>query len=208
MGIAKPSRAKSATANRAASALAAATIAMATALPAKAAPMTVRGLTTQPIGHHTFCQAVPAECQPTGEAAPDRLSRERWKTIQKINNRINSEIQPRTDMEMWGVNELWSYPETVGDCEDYVLLKRHLLIQAGFHPSNLLITVARQPNGDGHAVLTVRTDMGDFILDNMRSDILDWRDTEYRYLKRQSTAHAGRWVTISDTRSSTVVARR
>jgi len=43
-----------------------------------------------------------------------------------------------------------------GDCEDYALLKRKLLLQAARPRPALLITVARDRNGDGHAVLTVK----------------------------------------------------
>ena len=77
-----------------------------------------------------------------------------------------------------------------------MLLKRRALIDKGFAPGNLLITVVRKPDGEGHAVLTVRTDRGDFILDNLNEDVLNWEATEYRYLKRQSSQHSGRWVTI------------
>ena len=77
-------------------------------------------------------------------------------------------------------------------------------MQAGIAPGNLLITVVLQPNGDGHAVLTVRTDRGDFILDNMRSKVLLWSDTEYTYLKRQSVENAGRWVKLQDGRAVAV----
>lgn len=167
---------------------------------ASAAPMKVGRLTTQPIGHYEFCQQVPAECRPTRNAEPDRLTQEKWSAVVTVNARVNARIRPRTDMQMWGLEEIWSYPVEYGDCEDYALLKRHELIQAGFDPSNLLITVVLQPNGEGHAVLTVRTDHGDFILDNLVGDVLDWRDTRYRYLKRQSSANAGRWVDIVDDR--------
>lgn len=168
---------------------------------ALAAPMTTGRITSQPIGHYEFCQQAPAECRATGRnVAPDRMTTKAWATMVEINDRVNTTIIPRTDMEMWGKEEIWSYPVKYGDCEDYVLLKRHELIGAGFKPSNLLITVVLQPNGDGHAVLTVRTDQGDFILDNLVSAVMDWRDTRYRYLKRQSVANAGKWVDIVDER--------
>jgi predicted transglutaminase-like cysteine proteinase len=61
--------------------------------------------------------------------------------------------------------------------------------------------VVRQANGDGHAVLTVRTDRGDFILDNIQRRILLWTKTDYHYLKRQSELNAGRWVSIEDDHS-------
>lgn len=173
----------------------------------QARPMETTGLTTQPIGHHTFCQALPQECQRTGSAQPELLDQKKWRTMVSLNNRINATITPLTDMEIWGINELWSYPETVGDCEDYVLLKRHALMQAGFKASNLLITVVRQANGDGHAVLTVRTTKGDFVLDNLRDEVRAWQDTEYTYLKRQSTNHAGRWENIEDSRAQLTASR-
>ncbi|WP_421851257.1 transglutaminase-like cysteine peptidase [Oricola sp.] len=174
---------------------------------AHAAPMKLGRVTSQPIGHYEFCQQVPEECRRIGNpGGADRLTHRNWRKLVEINSRINRTIAPRTDREMWGVEELWSYPVDFGDCEDYVLLKRHELVQAGFHPANLLITVVMQPNGEGHAVLTVRTDHGDFVLDNLVGEVLDWRDTRYRYLKRQSSAHAGKWVSIIDER--TIVASR
>ena len=81
-----------------------------------------------------------------------------------------------TDLDHWGVVEQWNYPDDgYGDCEDYVLLKRRMLMQAGWPREALLITVVRDKKGDGHAVLTVKTDKGEFILDNQdeRSPALD-----------------------------------
>ena len=167
---------------------------------AQAITMPTTGRTTQPIGHYEFCQRLPGECQRTGQARVHQLTRDEWAHMVKINNHVNTTVTPLTDMEIWGQPEVWSFPTDVGDCEDYVLLKRQLLIEKGFHPSNLLITVVRQPNGEGHAVLTVRTDRGDFILDNLVGEISDWRDTPYTYLKRQSLQHAGLWEGIDDSR--------
>ena len=107
-------------------------------------------------------------------------------------------------MEIYGVEELWTYPQSAADCEDYVLIKRKKLIEAGISPSNLLITVVVQPSGQGHAVLTLRTDRGDFVLDNMRNKILLWSETEYRYLKRQSSTDAGKWIKLQDGRADAV----
>lgn len=166
-----------------------------------AANMNTTGYTTQPIGHYEFCKELPQECKRVGRnVAPHSLTRASWKSIVDVNNAVNIKIAPLTDMDIWGKLEVWSYPDTVGDCEDYVLLKRYHLIKAGLHPSNLLVTVVKQRNGDGHAVLTVRTDRGDFILDNLEGAVNDWRDTPYTYLKRQSSDHAGRWVAIEDGR--------
>ncbi|PDT80955.1 transglutaminase-like cysteine peptidase [Sinorhizobium sp. BJ1] len=174
--------------------------------PAHALPanMTVGGSTNPPVGHYEFCKGHSSECFATADPGPAVLTREGWKTILAVNHAINQAITPMTDMEIHGVEEKWSYPDVVGDCEDYVLLKRRKLIESGFSPADLLITVVLQQNGDGHAVLTVRTDRGDFILDNMRSKVLLWSETEYTFLKRQSSENAGRWVKLQDGRAVAV----
>jgi predicted transglutaminase-like cysteine proteinase len=170
-----------------------------------AAAMRIIGKANPPIGHYEFCQTYRSECAATaGDAGPIKLTEERWKTILDVNYTVNTNIKPMTDMEIYGVEERWAYPTTVGDCEDFVLLKRKMLMNKGMDVSDLLITVVLQPNGEGHAVLTVRTDRGDFILDNMRNKVMLWSETEYTYLKRQSADHPGRWVKIQDGRATAV----
>ncbi|MET0599867.1 MAG: transglutaminase-like cysteine peptidase [Mesorhizobium sp.] len=167
--------------------------------------MVTGGRTTQPIGHYEFCQRYHRECtQRTAATAPVELTRQLWSELITVNNRVNQRVEPRTDMEMWGRQEVWSYPDAVGDCEDYVIEKRRELMAAGLPAGSLLITVVRQPNGDGHAVLTVRTSAGDYILDNLEGRVLAWQDTEYTYLKRQSDNNSGSWVSINDGRAVAV----
>jgi len=167
--------------------------------------MTVLGNASPPIGAYQFCKEMPADCvNAAGDQGELLLTEERWKTILKVNYQVNSSITPLTDKEIYGVEERWAYPRTAGDCEDYALLKRKMLIEAGFSPSDLLMTVVLQPNGEGHAVLTVRTDRGDFILDNMRNKVMLWADTEYTYLKRQSADDPTRWVKLQDGRAVAV----
>lgn len=164
--------------------------------------MPTGGLSTQPVGHYEFCQRAPRECQPMTAKRPVEMTRSLWEAIVSINTIVNTMVTPRTDMEMWSVEEHWSYPtEGYGDCEDYVLEKRRRLIEAGVPASNLPITVVRQPNGDGHAVLTIHTSKGDFVLDNLEPRVLPWLETEYQFLKRQSARHAGMWVSIQDGRN-------
>ena len=51
-----------------------------------------------------------------------------------------------TDLDLYGRIEHWTYPAAMGDCEDYVLLKRRLLRERGWPSSALLITVVRDEN--------------------------------------------------------------
>lgn len=159
--------------------------------------MTTGGLTSQPIGHYEFCKRTPDECSIRSRSVmPEKMNHDFWQLIVNVNSSDNQKIKPLTDMEIYGVEEYWAYPDKVGDCEDYVLLKRRDLMQAGISPANLLITVVRKPDGEGHAVLTVRTDKGDFVLDNLVDGVKNWSETEYTYLKRQATNNTGRWVSI------------
>lgn len=161
--------------------------------------MVTGSVTSQPIGHYEFCQSHKDECSITSQdtAAP-KLTSFGWQTIRDVNYHVNSTIVPMTDMELYGRDEVWAYPVDAGDCEDYVLLKRRILIQKGFPVNSLLITVVRKPDGEGHAVLTVRTAQGDFILDNLDNEVKLWSATPYHYLKRQSTTNSGQWVTIEN----------
>ena len=155
-----------------------------------------------PIGWVEFCANTPRECQVAPMAARDVvLSSKAWKDLVRVNQWVNETIRPVTDMDHWGVVERWSYPDDGrGDCEDYVLLTRRMLIEAGWPRSALLITVVRDKKGEGHAVLTVKTDKGEFILDNQAEEILLWSETGYRFVKRQSQTDPNLWVALGDTR--------
>ncbi|MCJ8309224.1 MAG: transglutaminase-like cysteine peptidase [Rhizobiaceae bacterium] len=163
--------------------------------------MPTGGRTSQPIGHAYFCEQLPQECQVRSrQTSAPVLTRKRWADLVEVNNYSNRAVAPVTDLDYYGVEEHWTYPKSYGDCEDYVLLKRYMLLQRGWPASSLLITVVKQPNGDGHAVLTVRTDRADFVLDNLDNKIKQWDKTSYRFLKRQSVKHTGHWTKIHDRR--------
>jgi len=63
----------------------------------------------------------------------------------------------------------------------------------------LLITTVedRKGGGERHAVLTVRTDRGELILDNQTPEILFWYETDYRFLARQSPSDPNVWMAFS-----------
>lgn len=157
-----------------------------------------------PIGWLQFCDDHPADCRGSSGSARDVvLTSAVWNDLVRINQLVDSNIKPLTDLEHWGVVERWDYPDDgYGDCEDYVLLKRKMLLKAGWPRSALLITVVRDQNGDGHAVLTVETDKGEFILDNQNEKIVLWSETGYRYVKRQSQTNQNVWVTLGAPPSS------
>jgi predicted transglutaminase-like cysteine proteinase len=152
-----------------------------------------------PIGWVEFCTETPDACK-AGDDQPKTivLSQKSWSNLVRVNKWVNDTVKPVTDMDHWGLVERWSIPtDGYGDCEDYVLMKRKMLIDAGWPASALLVTVVRDRD-EGHAVLTVNTDRGDLILDNKREDILLWRNTGYRFVKRQSNADPNVWIALGD----------
>jgi predicted transglutaminase-like cysteine proteinase len=161
-----------------------------------------------PIGWIEFCADRPLDCdvQPT-QARDIVLTQAAWRDLLRINRWVNETVKPLTDMDHWGVIEKWSLPtDGYGDCEDYVLLKRKMLIDAGWPREALLITVVRDKKGDGHAVLTVKTNKGEFILDNQEEEVLAWTDTGYRFVKRQSQTDPNLWVSLGDSRPANATA--
>lgn len=177
---------------------------------AKRAPefMRIYGSSQAPYGFVSFCERMPGECIATSknnearlDATPERLSE-----LDVVNRTINHAIEPATDMEVYGVTEYWTLPKTRGDCEDYALLKRHDLIARGWPSSSLLMTVVRDEKNEGHAVLTVRTTLGDYILDNKIDVIRLWNQTPYHYVMRQSFLDPKVWVSLDPNDASTPAA--
>jgi predicted transglutaminase-like cysteine proteinase len=170
------------------------------------ASMVTGGLTSQPIGHYDFCKLHPSECNihPT-DLRPLKVSKAAWNEIVKINDTVNRDVKPMSDIDHYGKDEVWAYPDDgFGDCEDYVLEKRRELMRKGISLSDLLITVVKKKDGEGHAVLTVRTNRGDYILDNLTNEVRPWTSTPYRYLKRQAIDNTGRWVTVREGQTTLV----
>lgn len=174
-------------------------------LPPIPARATVTGeATAAPRGWTEFCGHYRDDCAAgTMPAAVISMTPENWARIEHINTWVNATIEGIPDQAHWGIVERWDMAEDGrGDCEDFVLVKRRAAIEAGFPRQALLITVVLDTHGDGHAVLTVRTDRGDYVLDNMRDAILPWTETGYQFLKRQAPENQNNWVSIDTPASS------
>ncbi len=156
-----------------------------------------------------FCARYRDECAiDPSEPAIISLNPQTWRTIVTVNEAVNSEIKVRTDREHWGVEDRWDLAEDgFGDCEDYQLLKRKRLVDAGFPRRALRMAVTVDEENAGHAVLMVRTDRGDLVLDNKHNRVLSWHATGYVYVKREghdSTA----WIALGGVGSPFATATR
>ena len=160
--------------------------------------MRVFGPADPPYAFWHFCDEYPADCarQRTIEA---RFEADGARLIQLdgVNRAVNHSVEPVTDLELYGVSDYWTLPVNgKGDCEDYALMKRHMLMAAGWPASALLMTVVLDERNEGHAILTVRTASGDFILDNKTDQIVLWYKTPYHYVMRQSFLDPKSWVAL------------
>src|SRR3954469_7578977 len=145
----------------------------------------------------TAIYAVPVSAKPP---APVNLTPERMSELRQINSHVNGTIVEVSDMDQYGREDVWTLPTSGrGDCEDFALLKRKLLMQQGWPASALSISVGTTSSGEAHAVLVVTTASGEYVLDNLTPSILPPPQKSHTFLSRQS----GRgWVSASGARTS------
>ena len=171
-------------------------------LPVATTATPVEDVTRPPIGWSDFCRTGthPEDCSaPSSQGRIVVLTPALWASLTNVNRSVNASIEQVEDIALYGVQEKWTYPDGgKGDCEDLALLKRRILIAEGFPRQSLLMTVVRDETGAGHAILTVVTDRGDFILDSKSQRITPWRNTAYGFVKRQSQENPNVWVRLGE----------
>src|SRR5262249_13634190 len=150
-----------------------------------------------PSGYVAFCARNPAQCKPSKGASELVMTDEVWHDLEDINHIVNRTLVSEDDQPHYGTVEFWTIPDDgLGDCEDYVLTKRQALIKLGLPEAALRITVVFAPHFVRHAVLTVVTDQGNFVLDNLSDEVVTWDKTKYTYLERQDPRSASGWVSL------------
>ena len=164
-------------------------------------PLVIKGSTKTPIGARQFCAAWPDECRPIETSpAPVALTEALRRDLIEVNQTLNQQVVGVTDEAYYQKREFWTYPDGFGDCEDYALAKRRELVGRGWPPTSLLMAMVRQRNGEAHAVLVAITDVGELVLDNLVGDVLDWDETDYKFVKMQTPTSLSQWVELEDDR--------
>ncbi len=117
-----------------------------------------------------------------------------------LNDRVNHAIKAETDQEIYHVADYWTAPGVGpgarGDCEDFALEKRRLLIESGIPSQALSIAIVRTPAGEVHAVLVLSAQQGDYILDNLHGEVKAWQLTGYSWISRQAPGNDLGWVSL------------
>jgi len=140
-----------------------------------------------PLGYQLMCLKTPEQCKGGGKAKVE-VTGDLMATLKRVNGHVNRSIKPRND----GGADVWSASASVGDCEDYVLAKRAALIKAGVPASSLRIAYVKTKRGEGHAILVVKTNGKDLVLDNLTATIRPLSQTGYRIVS-MSGANPRQW---------------
>jgi predicted transglutaminase-like cysteine proteinase len=145
-----------------------------------------------PKGARMLCHTYDWACAAGNGAAFGDEQRALLETVNLAGNRL---IRPITDKDQFGRSDVWTLPYTgQGDCEDFALWKKQELIRQGISPDRLLLATVLDLDRATHAVLVVRTDAEDLVLDNVTDQIVTWRDTGYVFLRLQNPADPKAWV--------------
>ncbi|MBR0703699.1 transglutaminase-like cysteine peptidase [Bradyrhizobium diazoefficiens] len=139
---------------------------------------------TPPLSFSQFCIQYPDDCQRRGDRRirDFRSSIQRWRELAEINSTVNFGIAPsdppasRRDLE-WQI-----FPER-GNCGDYAVTKRHLLLRSGWPSSDCCLqrSLSEQP---ASTILCCSCARGKrvLVLDNLSPVVTPLVDTLDRYV--------------------------
>lgn len=151
-----------------------------------------------PMAYVRFCIDYANECE--SKKAPVAaeavaLTAERKAELVEINTRVNRSIRPQPNLG--GIaTEKWVIDPEAGDCNDYAVTKRHLLMARGWPSDALLLAEVVLRSGEHHLVVVVRTKDGDFVLDSLDPNIRHWSQAPYSWVRMQTPENPNFWAKI------------
>lgn len=159
-------------------------------------------------GRRRAVRADPPMSSHTGPLAVASVSQvdidgDQWRRVLDINRTINRDVRQVSDWRQFAIADHWAIPRAepnrraLGDCEDFVLGKRAALIAAGVPSAALSIALATTVWDEPHAVLLVSTDVGDYVLDNLRREVVHWSDADLTWERRQRPGNLLQWIDLS-----------
>ena len=119
-----------------------------------------------------------------------------YKIASRINSDVNARVTYKTDLEQFGVPEFWCEARNgFDDCDGYALLKRELLLNAGFARKDLHLACCWDETNTYHCILLCNTSKGWFVLDNRYTWPMTPKSLPYRWDK--ALREDGKWYAIS-----------
>jgi predicted transglutaminase-like cysteine proteinase len=168
-----------------------------------AATLREGGFALAPFSFVKFCLDYPGDCPKSAGPGRIRLTAAHMAELASVNRAVNAAIRPTPDTSAM---RFWKLNVSVGDCNAFAVEKRHQLIARGWPAAALALTVVKTSWGEGHLVVTVRTDQGDLVLDSLRSAVIAWQKTGYDWIMRQSEANPQFWVDLDGGEAGTMTA--
>jgi predicted transglutaminase-like cysteine proteinase len=153
-----------------------------------------------PAGYIGFCLRYSDQCEVAkGAPAIVTLTPDNWALLNRVNHDLNNAITYEDDQKHYGIDEYWTIvTDGYGDCEDYALTKRKALLDAGLPAGALRIALVLTAKKERHALLTVATDRGDFVLDIDSDDVKPWTASSYVWLERQDPHQRWAWDRLNE----------
>jgi predicted transglutaminase-like cysteine proteinase len=147
--------------------------------------------TTLPPGYAAFCGRHADLCQLPENAQASSvvsLTPQMEQQLNNVNVRINRSIHPVAEV---GGTGYWE-PADTGDCKTYAVRKMQDLLSAGVPRQAMHVAILRTAEAQGHAVLTIDTDKGTYVLDNLSDNVQPWEKLPYTFWSRE--ASPGQWT--------------
>jgi predicted transglutaminase-like cysteine proteinase len=155
--------------------------------------------TLPPMAFFEFCLRYDGECRKQRmvfRGGALKMTDERWADLRDVNDTVNGNIVPQRN-RLGLAGEEWLINPERGDCNDYAVSKRHMLLKRGWPARALLLSEVVMASGEHHLVLVVRSDRGDLVMDNMTRVVKPWNKVPYRWVRMQSAANPNIWTTVS-----------
>lgn len=120
----------------------------------------IAGEIDAPSGFVAYCKTnpQPKECKLTYKAPSHAPTPKvnKFNDLEEINALVNGKMVYQRDLITYGKDELWVDPQPrwIGDCEDSVLKKMHLLHEKGWATDSLRIATVRFYDNEPPAVLS------------------------------------------------------
>ena len=143
-----------------------------------------------PAGWLNWCMADMARCAPAGSADPVPATRELLHLLDRVQAQVNDAIRPEAEPQG---RDLWQTGAGRGDCEDYALAKQQRLRDLGLPAGATRLATARLRSGELHAVLTVETDRGTLVLDNLQRGVVPMNSLAYDWQRAQGADGTLQW---------------
>ncbi|MEL6518132.1 MAG: transglutaminase-like cysteine peptidase [Pseudomonadota bacterium] len=148
-----------------------------------------------PIGFDGVCERYAWACE--NGTASVKSTADLMKLANRVNRSVNRQFDEIADETQYNRPEYWALPTAVGgDCEDFALLKRQELMALGVPGERLMIATVLDRQRQAHAVLVLRTNAGDMVLDNLTNRIVHWSATGYTFLRMQDPDAPSRWNAV------------